>query len=133
MVTFGPLGHFLPYLKGPLNSPKTIFFFKHNIFPTFLCHIEPAYQKLCFYDENGDFWPCRAPFALFKRAPKLIKNGFFQKYFFLFFSYVTLSILAKNYVSITKTAAFGPLGSLRAPFAPLKRAPKLIRIQTFQT
>lgn len=38
--------------KRAQNSPK-IFFLKHNIFPTFLYHIEPAYQKLCFCD----FWP----------------------------------------------------------------------------
>ena len=47
-----------------------------------------------------------APFALFKRAPELIKNENFQKIQFILFYFVTLSLLTKIYVSITKTAAF---------------------------
>ena len=82
---FWPFRALFALFKRAPKLTKNDFFFKHNIFPTFLCHIEPAYQKLCFYDENGDFWPFRAPFALFKRAPKLIKNGFFSKIFFSFF------------------------------------------------
>ena len=55
-----------------------------------------------------------APFALFERAPELIKNGNFQKLQCLLFKIVKLSLLTKNYVSITKTTAFSPLGPLRA-------------------
>ena len=59
------------------------------------------------------------PFCPFlKRAPELIKNGFFQKLQFLLFYFVTLSLLTKNYVSITKTAASSSLGPLRAPQGP---------------
>ena len=45
--------------------------------------------------------PLRAISCLpFKVVPELIKNGYFQHKYF-----VTLSLLTKTYVSITKTAA----------------------------
>ena len=61
-----------------------------------------------------------APFALFERAPELIKNGHFQKLQFLQFYFVTLSLLTKHYVYITKTTAFSPLGPLKAQQGPFK-------------
>ena len=47
---------------------------------------------------------------------------------FLLFSFVTLSLPAKNYVSITKSVNFAPW----APFAISKRAPELIKNENFQ-
>ena len=113
-MTFGPLGHVLTLLNGPPDSYFLIFFFKHKI--SFIyCHIEPTCQKCGTYGEKCEFWLVRAPFALFKSLhPKLIENGNFQKWYFLLFSFVKLSLPAKNYVSITKSVNFGPLG----PFCP---------------
>ena len=51
-MTFAPLVPFLPFMKGPLNSPT---FSKVIFFPIFICHIEPTCQKICFYDQNCDF------------------------------------------------------------------------------
>ena len=52
--------------------------------------------------------------------PKLIKNGNVQKWYFLLFSFVTLSLPAKNYVSINKFVIFFTFGPL-LPF--LKGSP----------
>ena len=70
------------------------------------------------------------PLLPFSKAypPKLIKNGNFQKWYFLLFSFVTLSLPAKNYVSITKSVNLAPW----APFALFKRAPELIKNENFQ-
>ena len=65
-----------------------------------------------FYNQKCEFWPL-LPFL--KRPPELVKNENFQKKQFLLFYFVTLKLLTKNYVSITKTAAFSPYGPLRAP------------------
>ena len=74
------------------------------------------FRKVCFYEQKYDFWLIRVPFALFKipDPPKLIKNGNFQKLQFLLFNFVTLCLLTKNYVSVTKTTVLSPLGPLRA-------------------
>ena len=61
------------------------------------------------------------PFS--KSPPKLIKKYKFSKMIFLLFSFVTLSLLAKNYVSITKIVNFGPLG----PFCPFWKGPQTHR------
>ena len=53
--------------------------------------------------------------------PKLIKNGNFHKLYFLLFSFVTLSLTAKNYVSITNIVNFGPLG----PFCSFQKSTPL--------
>ena len=68
-----------------------------------------------FYNQKCEFWPLGPLLPFLKRAPELIKNGNFQKYQFLLFYFVILKLLTKNYVSITKTAAFSPYGPLRAP------------------
>ena len=54
-------------------------------------------------NQKCEFWPL-LPFL--KRPPELVKNENFQKKQFLLFYFVTLSLITKNYVSITKTAAF---------------------------
>ena len=50
------------------------------------------------------------PLLPFSKAhpPKLIKNGNFQAQYFLLFSFVILSLSAKDYDSITKIVIFGP-------------------------
>ena len=73
------------------------------------------FRKVCFYEQKYDFWHVRVPFALFNPPPKLIKKQKFSQMIFLLFSFVTLSLLAKNYASITKIVNFGPLG----PFCPI--------------
>ena len=82
-------------------------------FAVFLCHIEPTCQKSRFYNQIVNFAPW-APFALFKRAPELIKNENFQKLQFLLFYFVTLSLLTNNHVSIISTTAFSPFRPIRA-------------------
>ena len=76
---------------------------------------EQIFRKVCFYEQKYDFWLVRVPFALFNPPPKLIKKQKFSQMIFLLFSFVTLSLLAKNYASITKIVNFGPLG----PFCPI--------------
>ena len=79
------------------------------------------FRKVCFYEQKYDFWLVRVPFALFKIPPlNSSKNRNFQKWYSLLFSFVTLSLLAKNYVSITKIVNFGPLG----PFCPFWKGPR---------
>ena len=57
------------------------------------------------------FFLKRPVHAVFRHsAPKLIKNKKFRKMYFLLFSFVTLSLLAKIYVSINKIVNFGPFG-----------------------
>merc|ERR1711936_228912 len=64
-------------------------------------------------NQKCEFWPL-LPFL--KRPPELVKNENFQKKQFLLFYFVTLKLLTKNYVSITKTAAFSSLVN----FSPFK-------------
>ena len=61
-----------------------------------------------FYNQKCEFWPLGPLLPFLKRAPELIKNGNFQKLQFLLFYFVTLSLITKNYVSITKPSAFSP-------------------------
>merc|ERR1711978_518917 len=106
---------------GTLGSPKLIKKHKFSqliFFAVFLCHIEPTCQKLCFYNNNCEFWPFGLLLPFLKGPPNSSKNGNYQKLQFLLFYFVTLSLLTKNYVSITKTAAFSPLGPIRAPQGP---------------
>ena len=81
----------------------------------------------CFVtlSKNCDLWPLGPLLLLLKGPPN--KNGNVQKWNFLRF---LLSLLTKNYVSITKATAFSHLGPHVASF---KRTPKLIKIENFQT
>ena len=87
------------------GTPKFIFF------AVFLCHIEPTCQKLRFYNQTCKFWPLGPLFPFSKGPPNSSKTEIFKNYNFFCF---TLSLLTKNYVSITKIVNFGPLG----PFCP---------------
>ena len=79
------------------------------------------FRKVCFYEQKYDFWHVRVPFALFNPPPlNSSKNRNFHKWYFSCFSFVTLSLLAKNYASITKIVNFGPLG----PFCPIWKGPR---------
>merc|ERR1739842_65732 len=90
-------------------------FSKIIFFAVFLYHIEPTCQKLCFYKKNCEFWSLGPLLPFLKGPPNSSKNGNVQKLQFLLLYFVTLSLLTKNHVSITKTTAFSPLGPLRAP------------------
>ena len=70
------------------------------------------------------------PLLPFSKAylPKVMKRKKLSKMIFLLFSFVTLSLPAKNYVSITKSVNLAPW----APFALFKRAPELIKNENFQ-
>ena len=114
MPTCGGMLHRRKYVKKKyFYEHKCTFFylfkrtpnFTENIFlDIFYRHIEPACQKLCFFNENEVFWPLKTLFAVFKRVPKLIKNEMFKTNILSFSSYVTMSLLARKYISITKTA-----------------------------
>ena len=89
---------------------------------------EQIFRKVCFYEQKYDVGLFRVPFALLNPPPKLIKKQKFSK--MIFFAVFLCHIeTIKNYVSITKTAAFSPLGPLRAL---LKRAPELIKNENVQ-
>ena len=77
-------------------------------------------SKNMIFGTLGSLLPFSTP------PPKLIKKQKFSQMIFLLFSFVTLSLLAKNYASITKIVNFGPLG----PF--FERAPELIKNGNFQ-
>ena len=110
IMNFGPIGPFCSF--APMNSINTdIFslfcFFQFSLsFWAYLPRIMFLWPKLWL-------WPLMAPFAIFKRAPKHM--NIYKNNVLFIFSFVMLSLLAKNYVSITKTATFGPLG----PFLPI--------------
>ena len=73
-------------------------------------------EKYVFMSKNMTFGSLGSLLPFSKSPPPLnsSKNRNFHKGYFLLFSFVTLSLLAKNYVSITKIVNFGPLG----PFCP---------------
>ena len=72
-------------------------------------------EKYVFMSKNMIFGTLGSLLPFSTPPPKLIKKQKFSQMIFLLFSFVTLSLLAKNYASITKIVNFGPLG----PFCPI--------------
>ena len=71
-------------------------------------------EKYVFMSKNMIFGTLGSLLPFSTPPPKLIKKQKFSQMIFLLFSFVTLSLLAKNYASITTIVNFGPLG----PFCP---------------
>ena len=49
-------------------------------FAVFLCHIEPTCQKLCFYNNNCEFWPFGPLLPFLKGPPNSSKTEIFKNY-----------------------------------------------------
>ena len=79
IVTFGPLGPFWPFWKGPRTYQKRKCS-KITISSVLLCHTEPTYQKICFYNKNCEFWPLGPLLPFLKGPPNSSKTEIFKNY-----------------------------------------------------
>ena len=105
------LGHYLPILIEPTNSPKTNIFTNYIFCSFFFCNFEPTFQKLCFYDQNCDIWSL-GPFLPIFKGPKIHQKLTFSKTIFFPIFFCHIEPLAKVYVSMTKIVTFDPWGTL---------------------
>ena len=84
-MTFGSLGSLLPFSKSPPKLIKKQKFSKMIFFAVFLCHIEPTCQKLCFYNNNCEFWPFGPLLPFLKGPPNSSKTEIFKNDIFCCF------------------------------------------------
>ena len=115
-----PSKPFLPFIKGPLNSPKMVFFKRYIfIFFFYFSHCTYLSKKYVSMTKFVTFGPW-GPFCPFYKGPPLnsAKIDIFKNHIHFLFPIVASSIHTKNYFAMPKIVIFG----LRTPF--LKWAPK---------